>query len=428
MTRVADLALNDITIPADRMRRLRPEVVAELAESIAARGLLHAIIVRHWHTRFLLVAGHHRVEAVQTLGHDKIRAVILDGLDADAALLAEIDENLIRADLSPAERALHLAERKRLYLKQHPQTASVRVRGGPGRGKKNESQDATGFAPAFIDDTAKRTGKHRATIAREVARAKIAALADVPGTSLDQPDELDALAKLPEPVQRDLIMRAKSGEEVTAKHVAQKLRRESHELELATATEAASRTLGEKLYGVIYADPPWRFQVYAESGMDLLADNHYPTMPTEAIKQIEVPAADNCALFLWATVPLLPQCLDVMAAWGFSYKSLILWEKDRAGTGYWTRNTVEILLIGARGNIPAPTPGEQPPQVIEAPRGRHSEKPTVFAETIERLYPHTPKLEMFARTARPGWDAWGNEVNSAIPDDLSIPLCLMRAS
>jgi N6-adenosine-specific RNA methylase IME4 len=106
------------------------------------------------------------------------------------------------------------------------------------------------------------------------------------------------------------------------------------------------------------------------------------------------------------TVPMLPQCLDVMAAWDFTYKSAILWNKDRTGTGYWTLNRVEILLIGTRGNVPAPNPGEQPPQVIEAPRGRHSEKPKVFAEIIERLFPNVPKLEMFAREARPGWDSW----------------------
>jgi N6-adenosine-specific RNA methylase IME4 len=71
---------------------------------------------------------------------------------------------------------------------------------------------------------------------------------------------------------------------------------------------------------------------------------------------------------------------------------------------------VELLLICVRGNAPAPAPGEQFPGFIEAPRGRHSEKPEIFAEHIERLFPNVPKLEMFARKARPGWDAWGNEV------------------
>jgi N6-adenosine-specific RNA methylase IME4 len=195
-----------------------------------------------------------------------------------------------------------------------------------------------------------------------------------------------------------------------SKQAEKRLRRESRERELAAATAAASQKLGEKLYGCIYADPPWQFEPYSrETGMDRAADNHYPTMPTAAIKALQLPAAANCVLFLWATVPMLPQALEVMAAWNFTYKSAIAWVKDKAGTGYWVCGQCELLLIGTRGTVPAPTPGEQPPQIIEAARGRHSEKPDVFAEHIERLFPNVPKLEMFARGARRGWDVWGNE-------------------
>jgi hypothetical protein len=107
-----------------------------------------------------------------------------------------------------------------------------------------------------------------------------------------------------------------------------------------------------------------------------------------------------------------------MATWGFTYKSTWYWEKIRCGgMGYWAINCIEELLIGTRGNVPAPSPGEQPPQVTHLPRGRHSEKPDVFAGYIEKLYPNVPKLEMFAREARHGWDVWGNEAEPvpAIP-------------
>jgi N6-adenosine-specific RNA methylase IME4 len=95
--------------------------------------------------------------------------------------------------------------------------------------------------------------------------------------------------------------------------------------------------------------------------MDRAADNHYPTMTTEQICALEIPAADNCALFLWATAPMLPEALAVMVAWGFTYKSHCIWAKDRLGTGYWFRNQHELLLVGTRGNIPAPAPGTQFP-------------------------------------------------------------------
>jgi N6-adenosine-specific RNA methylase IME4 len=169
-----------------------------------------------------------------------------------------------------------------------------------------------------------------------------------------------------------------------------------------------------KLYGVIYADPPWRFEPYSrESGMDRAADNHYPTLSVEGINILDVPAADDAVLFMWATVPMLPQALQLMELWGFDYKSHCVWVKDRPGTGFWFRNTHELLLVGTRGDLPAPAPGTQYASVIEAAVGEHSAKPAAFAEMIEELFPSLPAVELFARGPRLGWDVWGNEAESA---------------
>jgi N6-adenosine-specific RNA methylase IME4 len=187
-----------------------------------------------------------------------------------------------------------------------------------------------------------------------------------------------------------------------------KLRREEREVELA-AKQAA---LPQKRYGVIYADPEWRFEPYSrETGMDRAADNHYPTSSLEEIKARDVSSitADDCVLFLWATVPMLVEALDVMAAWGFTYKSHFAWIKDRIGTGYWSRNKHELLLIGTKGQIPAPALGTQAPSAIDAPVGRHSEKPESFYEIIEHYFPNLPKIELNARRARASWDSWGLE-------------------
>ena len=175
-----------------------------------------------------------------------------------------------------------------------------------------------------------------------------------------------------------------------------------------------------KIYGVIYADPSWRFEVYSrDTGLDRDASNHYPVEDLDAIKARPVAsiAAPDCVLFMWATVPTLMQAGEVMAAWGFKYKSHIVWlkkdrggEKNRAGTGYWNRCVHETLLIATRGDIPAPAQGTQQDSVIAASIGEHSAKPEAFSEMIERLFPTLPKIELFARgKARPGWDAWGNE-------------------
>jgi len=188
----------------------------------------------------------------------------------------------------------------------------------------------------------------------------------------------------------------------------------------ARETELAAKIVAmpDKRYGVIYADPPWRFEPYSrDTGMDRAADNHYQTMPLDNIKQLEIPAADDCILFLWATSPMLPEALDVMHAWGFVYKSHFVWVKDRLGTGYWTRNKHELLLIGTRGDIPAPAPGHQYESVITAPVARHSSKPFVMHEMIEEMFPNLPRIELFARDRFDGWDAWGNEVVSATEEN-----------
>ena len=189
-------------------------------------------------------------------------------------------------------------------------------------------------------------------------------------------------------------------------------RRAEREFELA----ANQRALPDKRYGVIYADPEWRFEPYSrETGMNCTADNHYPTSPTEEIcdRPVSDIAADDCVLFLWATVPMLPDALKVMYAWGFTYKSQFAWAKNRAGTGYWNRNRHELLLIGTRGNVPCPAPGTQWDSLVEAAVGRHSEKPEKFYELIEGYFPNLPKIELNARRSRPGWDAWGNEALEA---------------
>ena len=188
---------------------------------------------------------------------------------------------------------------------------------------------------------------------------------------------------------------------------AKRERRAEREAELG-AFQAA---LPDKRYGVVYADPAWQIDVWSPDTANAVPENHYPTMAVEEIKALDVErmAADDSVLFLWATVPLHLQALDVMEAWGFDYKSHFVWAKDRIGTGYWNRNQHELLLVGKRGNPPAPGPGTQWPSLIEAPVREHSRKPDVFYEMIEAYFPNLPKIELFARRARPGWVCWGNE-------------------
>jgi len=195
----------------------------------------------------------------------------------------------------------------------------------------------------------------------------------------------------------------------SGKHSTKSERRAKRERELASK----QIELPTKRYGVIVADPEWRFEPYnRDTGMDRAADNHYPTSTAEVIAARDVPSisADDCVLFLWATVPLLDVALDVLKAWDFTYKSHAVWDKVHIGTGYWFRNRHELLLVGTRGDIPAPAMGEQFASVMTIARKEHSAKPEQFLELIEQYFPTLPKIELNRRgPARPGWDAWGNE-------------------
>jgi N6-adenosine-specific RNA methylase IME4 len=178
-------------------------------------------------------------------------------------------------------------------------------------------------------------------------------------------------------------------------------------------------TVAGRRYPVVYADPPWKFETYgAETGQENAAENHYPTLGYAELAALPVGelAATDAVLFLWATGPQLWAALQLMAAWGFVYKARCAWAKCNAdgtphrGAGYWFIDCHEELLVGTRGNFPAPLPGSQMLSLIEGPIGRHSAKPALFRELIDRSFPGVGKIELFARGGlRGGWDGWGNE-------------------
>jgi ParB-like chromosome segregation protein Spo0J len=215
MPETGTIALRDITAAKHRLRALREKCVTALAQSMADQGQLQPIVVRREVAGgYCLVAGLHRLEAAKRLKWAEINCTVFDDIDADQAELVEIDENLIRAALTPAEEAAHLGKRKELYEKMYPETKHGAV---GRRGKRLQNATSSGPADSFIDDIAKKTGEHRATVARKAARAKkVVVLPDIVGTSLDKGSEIDALSKLPVEKQRSLAEVAKRGEQVSA--------------------------------------------------------------------------------------------------------------------------------------------------------------------------------------------------------------------
>lgn len=368
--------------------KLFPVMQAEqfdaLVDDIRANGLQSPIIL----FEDKILDGRHRYKACVNLGID----ADVEEYEGDDPLGFVISHNLTRRHLDESQRAMIAGKIANMKLgsNQHTKVPSI---GGP-KVSSNDAAKKMNVGTRSVERAKKVLDKGSAELVQAVEDGKVAVSVAA------------KIAELPAEQQAKIVAEARPDQAI------KKVAREGKEQALAAKTIEQS-TQTDKVYGVIYIDPPWKFETYSENGMDRSADNHYPTMSMQSLSQLPMPAANDCIMFMWATVPMMPEAIDLLTDWGFTYKSHIAWVKDRIGTGYWTRNKHELLLIATKGNVPAPAMGMQPPSVIELPVGRHSEKPEFFADMITSLYPTTPKVEIFARIGRPGWDSIGNEAPDA---------------
>jgi N6-adenosine-specific RNA methylase IME4 len=188
---------------------------------------------------------------------------------------------------------------------------------------------------------------------------------------------------------------------------------------METAAQALAKDLSDQKFQTILADPPWQFQ----NRTGKMAPEHkrlarYPTMNLDDICDMPVGehAEDPAHLYLWVPNALLPEGLKVMDAWGFNYKSNIIWYKirkdggpDRRGVGFYFRNVTEVLLFGVRGkNARTLQPGRSQENIISSQKREHSRKPDEQYDLIESCSFGT-RLELFARGPRKGWTVWGNQ-------------------
>lgn len=177
-----------------------------------------------------------------------------------------------------------------------------------------------------------------------------------------------------------------------------------------------------KKYQVIYADPPWSYtnkttgRTNGNQPEGSGAHTKYPTMLLQEIISLPVKqiTEKDAVIYLWATVPLMPEAFAVLKAWGFEYKTMLTWRKIMSlGMGYWYRGQCEHLLFGVRGKVKAFR--VQKANFIQTKAGKHSEKPQEFRDLINLSTSHLPnKIELFARNTHEGWDVFGNEVDNSI--------------
>ena len=356
------------TLPIDQIEvgfRCRKDLgdLRPLADSISEVGLLHPVVVT---PESRLIAGQRRLGACRSLGWTEIPVTVVDLLQAARG---EAHENFVRKDLLPSEivalkRAIEPLERREARQRQgtktdlcHPATVAE------GQG-------------AARDKIARYLGVGRTTIER--AEAVVEAAEEEPEEYGHLVEQMDRSGKVAGAFRRLTVLKQAKG------------------------LEAAAPELPTGPFQVIVADPPWQY----DSGNSL----PYPTMPIEEIKAMPVReiADENAILWLWTTNAHLRVAFDVVEAWGFEYKALLTWVKDRMGTGEWLRGQTEHCLLAARGK-PTFLHGNQT-TALQATRREHSRKPEEFYSVVESTCPGG-KIELFCRQRRSGWEAYGNSID-----------------
>jgi len=344
-----------------------------LIQSISKLGLLHPIVITENNR---LVAGHRRLEAWKLLHKNHpIPITRVPDYIADA----EIEENTVRENFTITE----MVAIKRHYEPEITRKAKERMLSGV---EINKNQPSANFAEGSGD-----------------TRLKIAKIAGVSHTTLKKAVKIVEAAEQDPETFGSFLKQVESGQKsihgasIAVDRV--KKRREKEAL--------PTQSIPEGFYNIIYADPPWRYD-FSETNSRAI-ENQYATMSLEDICSLDVPASQDSVLFLWATNPKLKEALEVIEAWGFTYKTNLSWVKDKIGMGYWFRAQHELLLVSTKGDFKPPTESVRRSGVLESPRRKHSQKPDEVYEIIESYFPNGTYLELFSRNKRENWIMWGNE-------------------
>ena len=414
MNEIASIAIDSIRC-GDRFRKDFGDL-SGLAASIEQLGLLQPIGVN---SQCELIFGQRRLKAFQLLGRSEIPAHVID---IPTLVLGEHAENENRKDFTPSERvAIGLAVEAELGKRRgsnqyqtkgelgenfhealQGRTAEIAA-GKAGFGNENTYRQAKtvveNAAPELVE--AMDSGAVAVSTAARLAGAPL----EVQQQAALDPKRAVELAKAASAAKTKEI-------QAGAKEIRENKTKKSREERIDRIVEISKGNADlntDVRYPVLYADPPWRYE-HVESESRAI-ENQYPTMTLDDICALRVHdlATPDAILFLWATSPKLAESMRVIEAWGFTYRTCAVWDKQKIGMGYYFRQQHELLLIATRGEIPPPSPEFRPPSVYAEPKSSHSKKPQWFAETIESMYSELPKIELFCRSPRKGWAVWGNQ-------------------
>ena len=395
-------SVDSITV-TDNQRPLDQDQVANIAKSMGETGTWTPIFVR---PSGELVAGLHRLAAAKQLGWTEVDCTIFHGDDLEARLLT-INENLKRYNLSVLEEAEAIIERETIL-----EELGQRAKSGDNRFTRQESRGAHGAPlPKANADLAvevgrsKRSYKERKQIGENIEKKSRDALLEHP--IADSAKELLGLARMDKPHQAADVAELVGG--AVSLREAQSNLQKAQEQERLTNIPVTPD--GDQLYRCIVIDPPWPMRKILRDTVPKQDVFPYKTMTLDAIKDIDIASLadpDGCHVYLWTTQKFLPNSFDIMQEWGVNYQCLMTWTKPTGFTPFsWMYNT-EHVLFGTIGNLAVQRKGLK--IGFDAPVVGHSVKPQVFFDRVEQASPE-PRLEMFARTKRDGWDSWGDETD-----------------
>lgn len=364
---------------------------AGLVADIGKQGLLEAIVLLDGK----ILDGRNRYRACLEAGVEPH----FEDFDGEDPVAFVVSKNVARRHLDESQRAMAAA---RIATLQDGQKKSAAPIGAPHT--QSEAGDLLNVGRRSVQRARDVLDQGEATLVKAVEQGKVSvsAAADV--------------ATLPKQEQAEIVAKGEKEILEAAKRIrAQKSEAKREErIERIAEIAVGNRDLNTgKIYPVIYADPPWQYD-YSPTEVRAI-ENHYPTMSLEQIKALPISniVSDDAILFMWATSPKLKEAFEVLEAWGFEYRSSAIWVKNQLGMGYYFRQQHELLLIATRGSMPAPAPADRPRSVFTSDRTEHSAKPVEFAEFIERMYQTLPRIELFCRSPRHGWDVWGNQAHAA---------------
>jgi N6-adenosine-specific RNA methylase IME4 len=352
-----------------------------LEESILADGCRDALVV--WNG--IIIDGHNRYEICSK--HDlpyETTPIIFDS--KDEAKIWIINNQLGRRNLPSIDRGILALKKKEILAKKAKENQLS--------GLKQYQDDAvyeifpkrTDLLPTLAKSEPIDTGKELAKEAKISDRT------------------LDKIEKIAKESTPEIIQSIRDGD-LTINKAYKEMKREEKREQIKE--QFVEPKIPNGLFDVIYADPPWKYEFAESSNREI--ENQYPTMELKEIMDLDIPSADDCVLLLWATSPKLEEAMQILNAWGFTYRTCAVWDKEIIGMGYWFRQQHEILLLGIKGNPKCPDTKNRESSVFHEKRGRHSKKPSYYYEMIESMFPDKRYIEYFARNEREGWSSYGNE-------------------